>query len=203
MLIYLDGNILSNEVLCLVAQSCPTFCDPMDCNPPGSFVHGILKERILEGVAMPSSRESSPHKDWTMCLMPPALASRFFTTSAIWEAPFTVQKIYNLVQYHLFILILLHVFMESCKPYIIAKTNAKNYFFFSFIFISWRLISLQHCSGFCHTLKWISHRFTCIPHPGPPSHCPLHLIPLGLPSAPGQSTCLMHTTWAGDLFHPR
>ena len=50
-------------------------------------------------------------------------------------------------------------------------------FFFSFIFISWRLITLQHCSGFCHTLKWISHGFTCIPHPGPLSHLPLHLIP--------------------------
>ena len=37
--------------------------------------------------------------------------------------------------------------------------------FFSFIFISWRLITLQYCSGFCHTLTWISHGFTCIPHP--------------------------------------
>ena len=42
------------------------------------------------------------------------------------------------------------------------------FFFFPFIFISWRLITLQHCCGFCHTLKWISHGFTCIPHPGPP-----------------------------------
>ena len=33
-------------------------------------------------------------------------------------------------------------------------------FFFSFIFISWRLLTLQHRSGFCHTLKWISHGFT-------------------------------------------
>ena len=74
-------------------------------------------------------------------------------------------------------------------------------FFFSFIFISWRLITLQYCSGFCHTLTWISHGFTCIPHPDPPSHLPLHPIPLGLPSAPGTSTCLMHPTWAGDLFH--
>ena len=41
------------------------------------------------------------------------------------------------------------------------------------------------------------------PHPDPPSHLPLHLIPLGLPSAPGPSACLMHPTWAGDLFHPR
>ena len=52
------------------------------------------------------------------------------------------------------------------------------HFFFSFIFISWRLITLQYCSGFWHTLTWISHGFTCIPHPDPPSHLPLHPIPL-------------------------
>ena len=83
-------------------------------------------------------------------------------------------------------------------------------FFFPFIFISWRLIALQCCSGFCHTLTWISHGFTCIPHPHPPSHLPLHPtshlpphpIPLGPPSAPALSTCVMHPTWAGDLFHP-
>ena len=66
-----------------------------------------------------------------------------------------------------------------------------DFYFFSFIFISWRLITLQYCSGFCHTLTWISHGFTCIPHPDPPSHFPLYPIPLGLPSAPGLSTCLM------------
>ena len=59
------------------------------------------------------------------------------------------------------------------------------------------------CSEFCHTLKWNSHGFTCVPHPDPPSHLPLHLLPLGLPSTPGPRTCLMHPTWAGDLFHPR
>ena len=74
--------------------------------------------------------------------------------------------------------------------------------FFPFI-ISWRLITLQYWSGFCHTLTWISHGFTCIPHPDHLSHLPLHPIPLGLPNAPGPSTCLMHPAWAGDLFHPR
>ena len=79
-----------------------------------------------------------------------------------------------------------------------------DFFFLSFFFlISWRLITLQYCSGFCHTLTWISLGYTCTPHPDPPSHLPLHPIPLGLPSAPGPSTCLMHPTWAGDLFHPR
>ena len=36
-----------------------TLCDPVDCILPGSFVHEILQIRILEWVAMPSSRESS------------------------------------------------------------------------------------------------------------------------------------------------
>ena len=49
----------------LVTQSCPTLCDPMDCSPPGSSVHGILQARILEWVAMPSSRGSSLPRDRT------------------------------------------------------------------------------------------------------------------------------------------
>ena len=40
-------------------RSCPTLCDPTDCSPPGSSVPGILQARILEWVAMPSSRGSS------------------------------------------------------------------------------------------------------------------------------------------------
>ena len=38
----------------LVAQLCPTFCNPMDCSSPGSSVHGILQAKILEWVACPS-----------------------------------------------------------------------------------------------------------------------------------------------------
>ena len=50
-----------SEYFCcpLVAQSCPTVCDPMDCSPPGPSVNGILQARILEWVVMPSSRGSS------------------------------------------------------------------------------------------------------------------------------------------------
>ena len=59
----------------LVAQSCPALCDPMDYSPPGSSVHGILQARILEWVAMPFSRGSSP-KDRTWVS---SNAGRFFT----------------------------------------------------------------------------------------------------------------------------
>ena len=63
--------------------------------------------------------------------------------------------------------------------------------FFSFIFISWRLITLQYCSGFCHTLTWISHGFTCVPHPDPPS--PPH------PSGSSQCTSPEHLSHASNL----
>ena len=45
----------------VLAQSCPTLCDPVDCSPPGSSAHGLSQARILEWVAMPSSQA----RDWT------------------------------------------------------------------------------------------------------------------------------------------
>ena len=46
-------------------QLCPTLCDPIDCNPPDSSVHGILQARILEWVAISYSRGSSRPRDQT------------------------------------------------------------------------------------------------------------------------------------------
>ena len=51
----------TNAVKVLVAQLCP--CEPVDCSPPGSSVHGILQARILEQVVMPFSRRSSQPRD--------------------------------------------------------------------------------------------------------------------------------------------
>ena len=48
-----------------VTQLCPTLCDPVDCSPPGSSVHGILQARILEWVAISFSRGSSGPRDQT------------------------------------------------------------------------------------------------------------------------------------------
>ena len=47
----------------LVAQSCLTPCNPMDHSTPGSSVHGVLEARILEWIAMVSSRGSSRPRD--------------------------------------------------------------------------------------------------------------------------------------------
>ena len=60
-----------------------TLCDPMDCSPPGSSVRGILQARILEWVAIPVSRGSSPPRDRTQVS---CIAGRFFTVWATKEA---------------------------------------------------------------------------------------------------------------------
>ena len=56
-------------------QSCLTLYSPMDCNPPGSSVHGIFPARLLEWVAMPSSKGSSWSRDRTLLS---CIAGRFF-----------------------------------------------------------------------------------------------------------------------------
>ena len=76
----LEGRVLRTEPLgCACVQSLQARLTlwSMDCSLPGSPIHGILQARILEWVAVPSSRGSSRHKDGT-CVS--CIAGRFFTT---------------------------------------------------------------------------------------------------------------------------
>ena len=68
----------------LSPHSCLTLCDRMDSNPPGSSVHGILQARILEWVAFPFSRGSSPPRDRTQVSR---IVGGFFISWATREAP--------------------------------------------------------------------------------------------------------------------
>ena len=79
-LIFFPGFLMH---ACIVIQSCLTLCDPMDCSPPGSSVHGILQVRILEWVAMPFSRGPSRPRDRTQVS---CIAGEYFTTWAPREA---------------------------------------------------------------------------------------------------------------------
>ena len=60
-------------------QSCLTLWDPMDCNPPDSSVYGILQARVLERVAMPSSRGSSWRRYWTHVSWGSCTVGKIFT----------------------------------------------------------------------------------------------------------------------------
>ena len=69
-------SLVEEWLVVLVAQSCPTPCDPTDCSPPGYSVHGILQARVLEWTAIPFSRGSSWPRDQTRAS---CIAGRFFT----------------------------------------------------------------------------------------------------------------------------
>ena len=71
--------------LVLVLQSCLTLCGPMDCRPPGSSVHGILQARILERIAIPSSRGSFQLRDQTGISCFPCIGKWILYHCATWE----------------------------------------------------------------------------------------------------------------------
>ena len=116
-----------------------TLYDPRECSLPVFSIHWILQARILEWVAIPFSRGSFLPRDWTWVS---CTAGRFFTIWAPREALCGI-------------ILLLFIFKLIILFFI---------FIFSICFISWRLITLQHCSGFCYTLTGISHGFACVPH---------------------------------------
>ena len=69
---------------CVNAHSCLTLCDPMECRPPGSSVHGISQAKILKWVAISFWRGSSQLRDWT----PVSGIGRWVLYHwAAWEAP--------------------------------------------------------------------------------------------------------------------
>ena len=93
--IIITGLLWESEV----PQSCLTLCDPMDCSPPGSSVHGILQARILEWVAISFSRGSSQARDRTQVSR---IAGRRFNLWATREAQKKV-KVKSLSRVQLFV----------------------------------------------------------------------------------------------------
>ena len=85
---------LNSRHLHVSLQLCPTFCNPMDCSPPGSSVHrdspgkntGVDCQALLQGIIR-VTQETSPN---LLCLL--ALAHGFFITSATCEAPSHLSK---------------------------------------------------------------------------------------------------------------
>ena len=68
-------------------QWCPTLCNPTDCSPPGPSVHGIFPAKILEWVAISSSRGSPQPRDWTLISCVSCTAGGFFTTEPMGKHP--------------------------------------------------------------------------------------------------------------------
>ena len=99
----LDGHFWwVSEVKVLVAQLFLTLGDPMNCSPPGSSVPGISQARILEWVAISSSRVSSQPRDWTQVSY---IAGRWFFYFILFYLPFEppgklLMNVYQLNFFH-------------------------------------------------------------------------------------------------------
>ena len=66
--------------------SCRTLCNPMDCCPPGSSVHGIIQPRVPEWIATSSSREFSRPRDWTGISCVSCIGMKILYHWATWKA---------------------------------------------------------------------------------------------------------------------
>ena len=96
----------------LVAKSCLTLLDPVDCSPPVSSVHGVSQARTLEWITVSFSRGSSRPRDQTHVF---CLAGGFFTTEPPEKPTLALQRIY-------FIWIITAV-MYGCESWTVKKAE--------------------------------------------------------------------------------
>ena len=78
----------------LVAKSCPTLCDPMDCSLPGTSIHGFPKQEYWNGLPFPSPGDLP---DPGIKPMSPALVGKFFTTEPPGKPIYVCMYIYMCV----------------------------------------------------------------------------------------------------------
>ena len=86
--------LFKSLTLCSVAQSCPPLCNPMDSSPPGSIVRGISWARILEWVAISSSRGSSWPRDWPQVSCVSCIGRWILYHWATWEVKISTSPYY-------------------------------------------------------------------------------------------------------------
>ena len=126
-------------------QSCPTFCDLMDCSLPGSSVYGILQARILGWIAMPSARASSQPRDWT-CISYISCIGRqgFFITRATLDSfNFPNSPQINNEYWYIAMLLINECEISTATPP--KADNTSSYLWSQVLFII-----------FCYTAPWLS-----------------------------------------------
>ena len=90
--LHMSNPLTNNETtpcarMCSLAQLGPTLCDPMDCSPSGSSVHGIFPARILESIVISFSRGSSSPWDWIQVSCVSYSSRQVLHHCTTWEAP--------------------------------------------------------------------------------------------------------------------
>ena len=102
-------------VLCLVAQSCPSLCNPMDCSLPGSSIHRISQARIMEWIAISFFRSPALHRDrmYVSCICLLHWQENSLPTGGNWEASLTFYPPIIVLSFQTNISVLLGVYMRS------------------------------------------------------------------------------------------
>ena len=111
----------ATHTMCLVAQWYLTLCNPMNCSLPGSSVHGMFQARILEWVAISSSRGTSQPRDQTHISCISCIGKWILYHWAIWKAHIDLQVLSNYQQCS-----------ESCPC---PKTHTHTAFIHSFLWL--------------------------------------------------------------------
>ena len=92
----MDDSVLAPisyaHTCCLVTQLCPTLCNPMDCSPPGSSVHGFSRQEYWNGLPFPPPEDLPDPGIEPVSLLSSVLVGGFFNISATWEAIYRILK---------------------------------------------------------------------------------------------------------------
>ena len=195
----------SESYVCLVAQSCPTLCDPMDCSPPGSSVHGNSPGKNTGVGSHVLLQRTFP----TQGLNPVLLHCRWILYHLNhqgspwileWVA-YPISRRSSQPRNRTRISCIAGRFFTSWATREAGRCYICNFSFFLlfallFIFFTFFVLFFLNfilflnftiLYWFCHISKWIRHRHTCVPHPESSSLLPPHTIPPGRPSAPAPS----------------
>ena len=136
----------------LVAQSCPTLCDPLDCSPPGSSVPGIFQTRIQEWIAKPSSRGSSPPRDGTRVSCIPC-TGRWVLHHHHHLGSRTQRVIFSIIcNWFWKMLVKLIIYLNTCFGFPIRQMHyvrimtdfLQSFLHFSLVLLYWPGLSVQH-----------------------------------------------------------
>ena len=141
--------------VCVRAQLGLTLCDPVDCSLIGSSVHGILQAKILEWVAIASSRAPSQPRDWAWVSYVSCTGRWTLYHWATWEATKVTGILKGILCYFVIVLVLyiyiyIHTYIKFKFPFSIWKQYAKcRTFCFTLTFIQ---LTLKH-TGKCGMWK--------------------------------------------------
>ena len=128
-----------HSCVCLVAKSCPTLCNPVDCSQPGSSICGISRARTPEWVAISFSRRPSRPRGWTQVS---CIAGRFFTA----EPPGVRSWFLLNVAFQL------HVW-TNCIPQLLDIWVVPTYWLFSVMLL--RTFTCSFCADVCFPSSWV------------------------------------------------